>query len=72
MGGGRKKLFRKVKDQSSLYENVNEIRRDGNFIYEEFLPTNAFDIKVYTVGPYYMYAEARRSPTLDGVVLRNT
>ena len=47
------------------------IRRDGNYIYEEFLPTNAFDIKVYTIGPYYMYAEARRSPTLDGVVERN-
>jgi inositol hexakisphosphate/diphosphoinositol-pentakisphosphate kinase len=72
MGGGRKKLFRKFQDQSSQYESINEIRRDRNYIYEEFLPTNAFDIKVYAVGPYYMYAEARRSPTLDGVVLRNS
>jgi inositol-hexakisphosphate/diphosphoinositol-pentakisphosphate 1-kinase len=72
MGGGRKKLFRKVKDCSSNYEtNENSIRTEGNYIYEEFLPTNAFDIKVYTIGPYYMYAEARRSPTLDGVVQRN-
>lgn len=47
------------------------MRKDGNYIYEEYLPTNAFDIKVYTIGPYYMYAEARKSPTLDGVVQRN-
>lgn len=72
MGGGRRKLFRKVKNVSSAYENnENVIRTDGNYIYEDFLPTNAFDIKVYTIGPYYMYAEARRSPTLDGVVSRN-
>ena len=65
-------LFRKVKNASSKYEeNENQIRRDGNYIYEEFLPTNAFDIKVYTIGAYYMYAEARKSPTLDGVVERN-
>lgn len=73
MGGGRKTLFRKINDCSSLYDNnQNSIRTDGNYIYEEFLPTNAFDIKVYTIGPYYMYAEARRSPTLDGVVQRNS
>ena len=35
------------------------------------MPTNGFDIKVYTIGPYYMYAEARKAPTLDGVVVRN-
>lgn len=72
MGGGRKKLFRKVKNVSSEYESKeNRIRRDSNYIYEEYLPTNGFDIKVYTIGPYYMYAEARKSPTLDGVVVRN-
>jgi inositol hexakisphosphate/diphosphoinositol-pentakisphosphate kinase len=72
MGGGRKMLFRKVKNSSSNYDqNENRIRRDGNYIYEEYLPNNAFDIKVYTIGEYYMYAEARKSPTLDGVVERD-
>jgi hypothetical protein len=34
MGGGRKKLFRKVKDCSSSYEtNENAIRTEGNYIY---------------------------------------
>jgi len=28
------------------------------------LPTDGFDIKVYTIGKNYSYAEARRSPTL--------
>ena len=50
-------LFRKVKNTSSEYQQEeNKIRTDGNYIYEEFLMTNAFDIKVYTIGPYYMYA----------------
>jgi inositol hexakisphosphate/diphosphoinositol-pentakisphosphate kinase len=47
-GGGRKMLFRKQTSSCSSY--------DGNYIYEEYLATNGFDIKVYTVGPYYMYA----------------
>ena len=35
MGGGRKKLFRKVKNTSSEYDREqNEIRKDGNYIYE--------------------------------------
>ncbi len=46
-----------MKNSSSEYEREeNYIRKDDNYIYEEFLPTNAFDIKVYTIGPYYMYA----------------
>ena len=70
-GGGCKHLFRKVGNVSSKFDpNCNEIRRNGNYIYEEFLPTDGFDIKVYTVGPDYAHAEARKSPVLDGKVVR--
>ena len=44
---------------SAFYPDVSEIRRDGAYIYEEFLPTEGADLKVYTVGPKYAYAEAR-------------
>ena len=65
-------LFRKNVDSCSEFNpTINSIRKDGNYIYEEFLRTNGFDIKVYTVGPYYMHAEARKAPSLDGVVQRN-
>ena len=71
LGGGHKRLFRKTKDLSSLYfPNMNEIRRDKNYIYEEFLQTDGFDIKVYTIGQDYAHAEARKSPCLDGKVNR--
>ena len=72
-GGGHKRLFRKTKELSSLYfPNLNEIRKDKSYIYEEFLQTDGFDIKVYTVGPEYAHAEARKSPTLDGKVNRSS
>ena len=71
LGGGHKRLFRKTKDLSSLYfPNLNEIRRDKKYIYEEFLQTDGFDIKVYTIGKDYAHAEARKSPCLDGKVNR--
>ena len=71
LGGGHKRLFRKTKELSSLYfPNLNEIRRDKNYIYEEFLQTDGFDIKVYTIGQDYAHAEARKSPCLDGKVNR--
>jgi len=72
VGGGAKKLFRKVKDKSSEFDaNQNKIRRDGVYIYEPFLPTQGTDIKVYTVGAGYVHAEARKAPTVDGKVQRS-
>ena len=72
LGGGHKRLFRKTKDLCSLYfPNLNEIRRDKSYIYEEYLQSDGFDVKVYTIGPDNTHAEARKSPTLDGKVNRS-
>lgn len=40
-----------VDNKSSLYDSTHPgtVRRDGSFIYEEFLPTGGTDVKVYTV-----------------------
>jgi inositol-hexakisphosphate/diphosphoinositol-pentakisphosphate 1-kinase len=71
-GGGSKRLFRKVDDRSSeFYPRVNELRKQGSYIYEEFLNTQGTDVKVYTVGADYGHAEARKSPVIDGRVHRD-
>ena len=92
-GGGCKKLFRKIGNRSSeFYADVNEVRRDGSYIYEQFVETQGTsiaildlfsivslltisrtgtDVKMYTVGPEYGHAEARKSPTVDGKVERD-
>ena len=58
LGGGHKRLFRKTKEYSSLYfPNLNKIRRDKSYIYEEFLQSDGFDVKVYTIGKDYAHAE---------------
>ncbi len=65
---------RQVGDRSSrFYPDVHTTRaRDGNsYIYEELLQTEGTDVKVYAVGPDYAHAEARKSPVVDGKVLRN-
>ncbi|KAF3528975.1 hypothetical protein DY000_02044091 [Brassica cretica] len=76
-GGGMKGLFGKIGNRSSeFHPEVRRVRRECSFIYEELMPTVGTDVKVwvivYTVGPEYAHAEVRKSPVVDGVVMRNT
>uniref|UniRef100_A0A8C5BYE9 Inositol hexakisphosphate and diphosphoinositol-pentakisphosphate kinase n=1 Tax=Gadus morhua TaxID=8049 RepID=A0A8C5BYE9_GADMO len=71
-GGGSQRLFRKIGSRSSVYSPESNVRKTGAYIYEEFMPTDGTDVKVYTVGPDYAHAEARKSPALDGKVERDS
>ncbi len=71
-GGGSKRLFRKVfplvficflhlfkigNCSSMFYPDISAVRRDGSYIYEDFMRTMGTDVKVYTVGADYAHAE---------------
>lgn len=81
MGGGVKKMFRKIGNKSAEHDpdHAATVRRDGSYIYEKFVAACdsntgtgiGTDIKVYTVGEDYAHAEARKSPVVDGEVLRD-
>ncbi len=68
-GGGSQRLFRKIGCRSSVYSESSSVRKTGSYIYEDFMPTDGTDVKVYTVSENYAHAEARKSPALDGKML---
>ncbi|XP_050329741.1 inositol hexakisphosphate and diphosphoinositol-pentakisphosphate kinase isoform X18 [Bactrocera neohumeralis] len=65
-------LYLQIGSRSSVYSPESRVRKTGSFIYEDFMPTDGTDVKVYTVGPDYAHAEARKSPALDGKVERDS
>ncbi|XP_029178378.1 inositol hexakisphosphate and diphosphoinositol-pentakisphosphate kinase-like [Nylanderia fulva] len=70
-GGGVRKLFRKINNISSEMDyTIKGIRKVGSFIYEEFIPSTT-DIKVYAMDDR-IYAESRKSPSVDGIVERDS
>lgn len=79
--GSATKLHRKINNRCSTPlegddrnirgANANLINNTTSYIYEEMLKSHDLtDIKLYAVGPSYVYAEKRRAPHIDGVVRR--
>lgn len=70
-GGGGRKLFRKVNNESSRFHpELRHVRDTGSFIYEEFVePDDVSDIKTYTVGSH-VCVQSRKSPAFNGRVER--
>lgn len=76
--GGVCKLFRKIGTKSSHLVKKGELgrpkgfsREGGAYIYEEYQEMQDFlDVKAYVIGKK-VYAETRRSPVKDGIVVRD-
>jgi inositol hexakisphosphate/diphosphoinositol-pentakisphosphate kinase len=47
-GGGSQRLFRKIGSRSSVYSSESGVRKEGSYIYEDFMATDGTDVKVGT------------------------
>ena len=66
-------LCDQIGNRSSSYTVESSVRGGGgSYIYEEFLATDGVDVKVYTVGPDYAHAEARKCPVRHALTSTNT